>query len=80
MPDPKAKDVSNTPESSQPSPNDVSGYYERDPDDSRKLTDEWVDAVDTRTLDPESHVEVIPRDDRSDESIASRPLNPDFRS
>jgi hypothetical protein len=62
MPDPNAKDnTRGLPSNKQPSPNEVAGYYEPDPENSRALSDHWVKPVDRSLLDPELHHEVKPR-------------------
>lgn len=92
MPDPKAKDTARgLPHQREPSPAEVSGYFPRvNPEDLTEEeaknwqpgqldTSRFVPPVDPHRLDPESHVEIVPRAEREDESIPARPLNPDFR-
>lgn len=80
MPDPKAKDTfRGNPNAEEPTPNEVAGFFKPNEDNSRELTSDWVPPVDPSELDPDVHVEVISRAEREEESIASRPLNPDAR-
>lgn len=86
MADPKAKDTHRgMPHSREPSPNEIAGQYARvDPED---LTEEeakqwrpgqidendWTPPVDPSKLDPESHVTVVPRDQRDEANIVAVP-------
>lgn len=73
MPAPDAKDAVKTAEAKQPSPNDVSGYYERD-EEGKLDPDKWVPPVDPSGLNPDEHRAVIGYDERTDKDALSVPL------
>lgn len=73
MPATDARDIVDTAEADEPSPNEVSGYYERDPK-TNKVTSNWVPPVDPTTLDPDVHRAVIPYEDRGSDAALSVPL------
>lgn len=86
MADPKAKDVQRgMPHQREPSPNEVAGYYGNvDPDDLTEEQlknwsprdidpDDWHPPVDPTALDRDSHVTIVPQEERNEANIVAVP-------